>query len=98
MAEHVWYETSAYAGRKTNGEAYEGRWNGVRPSGVSGGVTCAFAGESSAPSSLSDSLGGFGSCKNLISAGSTDTISPGAKRVLASECYSEKMSTRSTSL
>lgn len=73
-----------------NGDAYGGRWNGVRPSGVLESVTRALAGGSSSLASLSDSLGGFGSCKNRISAGFTEIMSPGANRVLASECYSER--------
>ena len=68
----------------------------MRPSGVLDGDTGALVGALSSLSSLSDSLGSFGSCKNRISVGSTETISPGAKRVLASECCSDTIYQRGT--
>jgi len=70
----------------------------VRPSdGLEGRTACLAGGLRSASgfSEASDasvassiaSFPSFGSCKKLITEGSTETMSPGAKRVLEFECF-----------
>lgn len=75
------------------GDAYGGRWNGVKdvfvePAFTEEGSEVSDLGAASECCSSSDSvLEHLGSWRKRIAAGSTVIISPGARRVLASECW-----------
>lgn len=81
------------------GDAYGGRWNGVEDDSVEAIFAEEFGWEGSEeseldaeaePSSSSDSaleVLDLGSWRKRIAAGSTEIISPGARRVLAFVCW-----------